>query len=53
MRPTFLVIILILRKGIEVGKEQRNFGKGITKEGLDTMFGQDSKRISKMAKDKE
>jgi GST-like protein len=42
-----------VRKGIEVGKEQRNFGKGITKEGLETMFGQDSKSISKMAKDKE
>ena len=42
-----------VRKGIEVGKEQRNFGKGITKEGLKTMFGQDSKSISKMAKDKE
>ena len=42
-----------VRKGVEVGKEQRNFGKGITKEGLKTMFGQDSKSISKMAKDKE
>ena len=42
-----------VRRGIEVGKEQRNFGKGITKEGLKTMFNQDSKSISKMAKDKE
>ena len=42
-----------VRKGIEVGKESRNFGKGITKEGLKTMFGQDSKSISKMAKEKE
>ena len=43
----------VVRKGIEVGKESRNFGKGITKEGLKTMFGQDSKSISKMAKEKE
>ena len=42
-----------VRKGIEVGKEQRNFGKAITKDGLKTMFGQDSKSISKMAKEKE
>ena len=42
-----------VRKGIEVGKESRNFGKGITKEGLKTMFSQDSKSIAEMAKDKE
>ena len=42
-----------VRKGIEVGKESRSFGKGITKEGLKTMFSQDSKSIAKMAKDKE
>ena len=42
-----------VRKGIEVGKESRNFGKGITKEGLKTMFSQDSKSIAEMAKEKE
>jgi GST-like protein len=42
-----------VRKGIEVGKESRSFGKGITKEGLKTMFSQDSKSIAEMAKDKE
>ena len=42
-----------VRKGIEVGKEVRNFGKGISKESLKTMFGQDAKSISKMAKAKE
>lgn len=42
-----------VRKGIDVGKEQRNFGKGITEEGLKTMFSQDSKSIAQMAKDKK
>ena len=42
-----------VRKGIEVGKEHRSFGKGITKEGLKTMFNQDSKSIAEMAKDKK
>jgi GST-like protein len=42
-----------VRKGIDVGKEQRNFGKGITEEGLKTMFSQDSKSIAEMAKDKK
>ena len=42
-----------VRKGIEVGKENRNFGKGITKEALKTMFGQNSKNISDMAKEKK
>ena len=42
-----------VRKGIEVGKEVRNFGKGISKESLKTMFGQDAKSISEMAKAKE
>ena len=41
-----------VRKGIEVGKESRNFGKGITKEGLKTMFSQDSKSIAEMEKKK-
>ena len=42
-----------VRKGIDVGKENRSFGKGITKEGLKTMFSQDSKSIAEMAKEKE
>ena len=39
-----------VRKGMDVGKENRNFGKGITKESLKTMFGQDSKSIKEEAK---
>ena len=42
-----------VRRGIEVGKENRSFGKGITKEALKTMFGQNSKNISDMAKEKK
>ena len=42
-----------VRKGIEVGKEVRNFGKGISKESLKTMFNQDAKSISEMAKAKK
>ena len=42
-----------VRKGIEVGKENRSFGKGITKEALKTMFGQNSKNILDMAKEKK
>ena len=42
-----------VRRGIEVGKENRSFGKNITKESLNTMFNQDSKSIAEMAKDKE
>ena len=42
-----------VRRGMEVGKEQRNFGKGISKESLKTMFSQDAKSIAKMAEDKE
>lgn len=38
-----------VRKGMDVGKENRNFGKGISKESLKTMFGQDSKRIKEEA----
>ena len=34
-----------VRKGIDVGKEQRNFGKGITKESLGNMFNQTSKSV--------
>tara|TARA_Y100001970_G_scaffold142712_1_gene175486 strand:+ start:1619 stop:2332 length:714 start_codon:yes stop_codon:yes gene_type:complete len=36
-----------VRKGMDVGKENRNFGKGITKEALETMFQQTSKTIRK------
>ena len=39
-----------VRKGMEVGKENRNFGKGITKEALETMFKQTSKTIRKKDK---
>ena len=42
-----------VRRGMDVGKENRNFGKGITKDALKTMFSQDSKSISQMAKEKE
>ena len=34
-----------VRKGIDVGKEQRNFGKGITKESLGNMFNQTAKSV--------
>ena len=41
-----------VRKGMDIGKENRNFGKGISKESLKTMFGQDSKSIKEEAKKK-
>tara|TARA_Y100000768_G_scaffold125936_1_gene93374 strand:+ start:165 stop:896 length:732 start_codon:yes stop_codon:yes gene_type:complete len=41
-----------VRKGMDVGKENRNFGKGISKKSLKTMFGQDSKSIKEEAKKK-
>ena len=34
-----------VRKGIDVGKESRNFGRGLSKENLKTMFGQTSKTV--------
>ena len=37
---------------MDVGKENRNFGKEISKESLKTMFGQDSKRIKEEAEKK-
>ena len=37
-----------VRKGMDVGKESRNFGKGMTEESLKTMFGQTSKSIQKI-----
>ena len=42
-----------VRRGIDVGKEARNFGEGISKESLKTMFKQDAKSIAEMAKKKE
>ena len=42
-----------VRKGIDVGKEARNFGEGISQESLKTMFKQDAKSIAEMAKKKE
>ena len=42
-----------VRRGIDVGKAARNFGEGISKESLKTMFKQDAKSISEMAKKKE
>ena len=42
-----------VRKGIDVGKAARNFGEGISKESLKTMFKQDAKSIAEMAKKKE
>ena len=41
-----------VRKGMDIGKENRNFGKGISKESLKTMFGQDSKSIKEEAEKK-
>ena len=38
---------------MDVGKEARNFGEGISKASLKTMFQQDAKSISEMAKAKE
>ena len=39
-----------VRKGMDVGKENRNFGKGITKEALEVMFKQTSKTVKKKDK---
>jgi len=44
-----------VRKGMDVGKDSRNFGKKPTKESLEMMFQQDSesiKRVSKVKKKK-
>ncbi len=41
-----------VRRGMDVGKENRNFGKGISKESLKTMFGQTSKSINEEAEKK-
>ena len=40
------------RKGIDVGKENRSVGKGITKEGLKTMGSQASKSIAEIVPEK-
>ena len=42
-----------VRRGIDVGKAERNFGEGISKESLKTMFKQDAKSIEEMAKKKK
>ena len=42
-----------VRRGMDVGKAARNFGEGISKDSLKTMFKQDAKSISEMAKKKE
>ena len=42
-----------VRKGMDVGKEARNFGEGISKESLKTMFKQDANSIAKLAEAKE
>ena len=38
---------------MDAGKEARNFGEGISKESLKTMFKQDAKSIAEMAKQKK
>ena len=35
---------------MDVGKEQRNFGKGMTKESLEIMFNQTAKKIVEKTK---
>ena len=42
-----------VRRGMDAGKEARNFGEGISKESLQTMFKQDAKSIAEMAKQKK
>jgi len=39
-----------VRKGIDVGKEKRNFGKGMTTESLEIMFNQTAKKIIEKTK---
>ena len=39
-----------VRKGIDVGKEKRNFGKGMTKESLENMFNQTAKSVKEKFK---
>jgi GST-like protein len=42
-----------VRKGMDVGKEARNFGKGMTKESLKTMFGQTADSIKEEIEEKK
>lgn len=39
-----------VRKGIDVGKEKRNFGKGMAKESLENMFNQTAKSVKEKFK---
>lgn len=41
-----------VRRGMDVGKENRNFGKGMTKESLKTMFGQTASSSQELASKK-
>ena len=41
-----------VRRGMDVGKENRSFGKDMTKESLDTMFGQTAASIKAQAQEK-
>ena len=42
-----------VRAGMDVGKENRSFGKGITQEALKTMFGQTADSIKAHANEKK
>ena len=42
-----------VRRGMDVGKESRNFGNKPTKESLKMMFEQNSESIKKASKDKK
>jgi GSH-dependent disulfide-bond oxidoreductase len=42
-----------VRRGMDVGKEARNFGKGMTKESLKTMFGQTADSIKAQTEEKK
>jgi GST-like protein len=42
-----------VRRGMDVGKEARNFGKGMTKESLQTMFGQTADSIKEQTEEKK
>ena len=42
-----------VRRGIDVGKEARSFGKKQTKESLDMMFNQTSSSIKKSAEEQK
>ena len=42
-----------VRKGMDVGKDKRNFGNKQTKESLKMMFQQDSESIKKVTEEKK